>query len=114
MTVTNGNGSASHDGSRQWQNASPTFLVYGKTGWIGGLLGELLESTPGAKFEYGTARLEDRAAILADVERVRKMQSSMGCSFLPQVARSMLTRNSHAGQANARSKCCRHHRAAEC
>ena len=35
----------------------------------GGLVGELLKKQ-GAKFEYGTARLEDRAAILADFERV--------------------------------------------
>ena len=35
----------------------------------GGLVGELLKKQ-GAKFEYGTARLEDRAAILADIERV--------------------------------------------
>lgn len=32
-------------------------------------MGELLKKQ-GAKFEYGTARLEDRAAILADFERV--------------------------------------------
>lgn len=32
-------------------------------------MGELLKKQ-GAKFEYGTARLEDRAAILADIERV--------------------------------------------
>ncbi|KAL4537173.1 hypothetical protein Ndes2526B_g04915 [Nannochloris sp. 'desiccata'] len=45
------------------------FLVYGRTGWIGGLVGDLLKSQ-GAKWEYGTARLEDRAAILADIARV--------------------------------------------
>ena len=45
------------------------FLVYGRTGWIGGLLGDLLK-TQGATWEYGTARLEDRAAILADINRV--------------------------------------------
>ena len=33
-------------------------------------MGEVLKKQ-GAKFEYGTARLEDRAAILADIERVR-------------------------------------------
>lgn len=45
------------------------FLVFGKSGWIGGLVGEILKQQ-GAKFEYATARMEDRAAILADVERV--------------------------------------------
>ena len=46
------------------------FLLFGKSGWIGGLLTELLKEQ-GAKFELATARLEDRAAIIADIERVR-------------------------------------------
>ena len=33
-------------------------------------MGQLL-TEQGAKWEYGTARLEDRAGILADIERVR-------------------------------------------
>lgn len=33
-------------------------------------MGEILKKQ-GAKFEYGTARLEDRAAVVADIERVR-------------------------------------------
>lgn len=47
----------------------PVFLIFGKSGWIGGLVGELLKSQ-GAKFEYATARLEDRSSIVADIERV--------------------------------------------
>ena len=35
--------------------AEPVFLVFGKTGWIGGLLGDVLREQ-GAKFEYATAR----------------------------------------------------------
>ena len=46
------------------------FLVFGRSGWIGGLVGELLTSQ-GTKFEFANARLEDRAGILADIERVR-------------------------------------------
>lgn len=46
------------------------FLIYGKSGWIGGLLGEEL-SKLGYKYEYGEARLENREAILRDIERVR-------------------------------------------
>ena len=46
------------------------FLIFGRNGWIGGLVGELLKAQ-GAKFEYATARLEDRAAVMADIERVR-------------------------------------------
>lgn len=46
------------------------FLVFGRTGWIGGEVGRLLEEQ-GATWEYATARLEDRAGILADIQRVR-------------------------------------------
>ena len=46
------------------------FLVFGKSGWIGGLVGELLKSQ-GSRFEFAEARVEDRAGILADIERVR-------------------------------------------
>lgn len=45
------------------------FLVYGKTGWIGGLVGQLL-TEQGIDWEYGNARLEDRQAILRDIRRV--------------------------------------------
>lgn len=50
--------------------SSPVFLVYGKSGWIGGLLGTYLKEQ-GIRFEYGTARLEDRKGIEADIRRVR-------------------------------------------
>ena len=46
------------------------FLIFGKSGWIGGLLGEILKEQ-GASYEYANARLEDRAAVIADIERVR-------------------------------------------
>lgn len=52
------------------------FLVFGKSGWIGGLVGEIL-AQQGARFEYANARLEDRAGILAEIERV------CCCSRLP-------------------------------
>ena len=45
------------------------YLVYGRTGWIGGMIGALLAER-GAEWEYGTARLEDRASVIADFERV--------------------------------------------
>lgn len=45
-------------------------MIFGRSGWIGGLVGDYLKEK-GAKFEYATARLEDRASILADIERVR-------------------------------------------
>jgi len=53
-----------------------TFLLFGKSGWIGGLVGELLQQQ-GARFEYATARLEDRAGVVADIERVRATSSSI-------------------------------------
>jgi hypothetical protein len=36
----------------------------------------------GAQFEYGTSRLEDRAGVLADIERVRwrAVVAAAGCS----------------------------------
>lgn len=48
----------------------PMFLIFGKTGWIGGLLAEELKKQ-GAKFALADARLEDRAAIIADIEKYK-------------------------------------------
>nr|GMD23267.1 bifunctional dTDP-4-dehydrorhamnose 3,5-epimerase/dTDP-4-dehydrorhamnose reductase-like [Ipomoea batatas] len=42
------------------------FLIYGKTGMIGGMLGKLCEKQ-GIPFEYGKARLEDRSQLLSDI-----------------------------------------------
>lgn len=56
---------------------TPKFLIYGKSGWIGGLVGDLLKEQ-GIPFEYGRSRLEDRRGIEADIRRVR----DGACSFL--------------------------------
>ena len=45
------------------------FLIFGKSGWIGGLVTEILKEQ-GAKFHLASARLEDRAAIIAEIEKV--------------------------------------------
>lgn len=45
------------------------FLIYGKTGMIGGMLGKLCEEQ-GIPFEYGKARLEDRSQLLSDIAGV--------------------------------------------
>jgi hypothetical protein len=45
------------------------FLVFGRTGWIGGLVGQYLKEQ-GATFEYANCRLEDRSAIVAELDRV--------------------------------------------
>ena len=68
------------------------FLVFGKSGWIGGLVGDLIKQQ-GAKFEYATARLEDRAGVLADVERVKNMSSrTLHCELLKLLAAELLSR----------------------
>ncbi|KAK9664377.1 hypothetical protein RND81_14G037200 [Saponaria officinalis] len=46
------------------------FLIYGKNGWIGDLLGKLCEKQ-GIAYEYGKARLEDRAQIMDDIRVVK-------------------------------------------
>lgn len=46
------------------------FLIYGKTGWIGGLLGKICEKQ-GIPFEYGKGRLEDRSQLQLDIQNVK-------------------------------------------
>ncbi|KAL5769512.1 hypothetical protein ACOSP7_013666 [Xanthoceras sorbifolium] len=55
---------------QQEQKPSMKFLIYGKTGWIGGLLGKICEEQ-GIPFEHGTGRLEDRSQLLADIQNVK-------------------------------------------
>ncbi|XP_066327486.1 bifunctional dTDP-4-dehydrorhamnose 3,5-epimerase/dTDP-4-dehydrorhamnose reductase-like [Miscanthus floridulus] len=43
------------------------FLIYGRTGWIGGLLGDLCAAR-GIPFAYGAGRLESRASLEADID----------------------------------------------
>ncbi|GMI86770.1 REPRESSOR OF LRX1 1, rhamnose biosynthesis 1, ARABIDOPSIS THALIANA RHAMNOSE BIOSYNTHESIS 1 [Hibiscus trionum] len=52
------------------QKPSLKFLIYGRTGWIGGLLGKLCEKQ-GISFEYGKGRLEKRSQLLADIQTVK-------------------------------------------
>ena len=52
------------------QNGGIKFLIYGRTGWIGGLLGSLCEKD-GIAFEYGNGRLENRAQLEADIANVK-------------------------------------------
>lgn len=46
------------------------FLIYGKSGWIGGLLADLCKAQ-GIPYEFGQGRLEDRASIEADIAAVK-------------------------------------------
>ncbi|KAI6690269.1 hypothetical protein NL676_027097 [Syzygium grande] len=53
-----------------FKKPSLKFLIYGKTGWIGGLLGRLCENE-GIPFEYGKGRLEYRSQLVADIQNVK-------------------------------------------
>ncbi|CAM6002364.1 unnamed protein product [Sphagnum balticum] len=46
------------------------FLIYGRMGWIGGLLGKLC-AEQGISYEYGACRLENRAQIQEDIDRMK-------------------------------------------
>lgn len=50
------------------QDSRPVFLIYGKTGWIGGMLGRLLAER-GHRHFFGAARLQDRRAVENDIDR---------------------------------------------
>lgn len=58
------------------------FLIFGKTGWIGGLVGQHLKEQ-GAKFEYANCRLEDRAAVISEIERVSQLAGATRLLLLP-------------------------------
>ena len=57
------------NGSAAGQAPAPAlkFLIYGRTGWIGGLLGGLCAAR-GIPFAYGAGRLENRAQLEADID----------------------------------------------
>ncbi|RWW32762.1 hypothetical protein GW17_00002545 [Ensete ventricosum] len=46
------------------------FLIYGRTGWIGGLLSKLCEKQ-NIPYEYGRGRLEERSQLILDIQNVR-------------------------------------------
>uniref|UniRef100_A0A1D1YPB5 UDP-glucose 4,6-dehydratase n=1 Tax=Anthurium amnicola TaxID=1678845 RepID=A0A1D1YPB5_9ARAE len=62
----------SSKGSSRASHHKPSlkFLIYGRTGWIGGLVGKVCEKQ-GIQFEYGAGRLEDRASLGADIQKVK-------------------------------------------
>ncbi|KAK6132459.1 hypothetical protein DH2020_033759 [Rehmannia glutinosa] len=57
------------DGAEQYESALK-FLIYGRTGWIGGLLGKWCEKQ-GIAYEYGKGRLEERSQLVADILAVK-------------------------------------------
>lgn len=46
------------------------FLIYGRTGWIGGLLGKLCEAQ-NIEYVYGSGRLENRSSLEADLAAIQ-------------------------------------------
>ncbi|XP_047052210.1 trifunctional UDP-glucose 4,6-dehydratase/UDP-4-keto-6-deoxy-D-glucose 3,5-epimerase/UDP-4-keto-L-rhamnose-reductase RHM1-like [Lolium rigidum] len=52
------------------QNTNYKFLIYGKTGWIGGLLGKICDKQ-GIPYEYGKGRLQERSQLLEDITKVK-------------------------------------------
>ncbi|KAF9589750.1 hypothetical protein IFM89_028659 [Coptis chinensis] len=46
------------------------FLIYGRTGWIGGLLSKICEKQ-GIPYEFGKGRLQERSLLLADIQNVK-------------------------------------------
>ncbi|KAK1311979.1 putative rhamnose biosynthetic enzyme 1 [Acorus calamus] len=62
--------SGSAGGVASPRKPSLKFLIYGRTGWIGGLLGKICEKQ-GIHYEYGKGRLEDRSQLIADIQNVK-------------------------------------------
>jgi UDP-glucose 4,6-dehydratase len=46
------------------------FLIYGRTGWIGGLLGKICEKK-GIPYEYGKGRLQERSSLILDIQTIK-------------------------------------------
>ncbi|KAK4364875.1 hypothetical protein RND71_016233 [Anisodus tanguticus] len=57
-------------GSKKGCGSDFKFLIYGRTGWIGGLLGKMCEEH-GIAYEYGSGRLQDRNSLMHDMIRVK-------------------------------------------
>ncbi|XP_031123431.1 bifunctional dTDP-4-dehydrorhamnose 3,5-epimerase/dTDP-4-dehydrorhamnose reductase-like [Ipomoea triloba] len=72
--------------ANQKQQKHVKFLIYGKTGMIGGMLGKLCEEK-GIPFEYGKARLEDRSGLVSDMTRVNPTHvfNAAGATGTPNV-----------------------------
>ncbi|CAJ1952349.1 unnamed protein product [Sphenostylis stenocarpa] len=58
------------------------FLIHGRTGWIGGLLGILCQAQ-GILFQYASGRLENRASLERDIAEVKPTHvfNAVGCIF---------------------------------
>nr|GEW56080.1 bifunctional dTDP-4-dehydrorhamnose 3,5-epimerase/dTDP-4-dehydrorhamnose reductase [Tanacetum cinerariifolium] len=61
-------GSLSNNGTSQ--TTPYKFLIYGKTSWIGGLIGKICESQ-NINYTYDSGRLESHDSLVADLEAVK-------------------------------------------
>ncbi|CAM0949088.1 unnamed protein product [Alopecurus aequalis] len=52
------------------QKPTYKFLIYGRSGWIGGLLGKICDKQ-GIPYEYGNGRLQERSQLLQDIRNVK-------------------------------------------
>ena len=62
------------------------FLLYGKNGWIGGMLIELIKAA-GDEVVLGDARLENREAVAAEIDAVKptRVLNAAGVTGRPNV-----------------------------
>ena len=62
------------------------FLLYGKNGWIGGMLIELIKAA-GDEVVLGNARLENREAVAAEIDSVKptRVLNAAGVTGRPNV-----------------------------
>ncbi|GMH29809.1 hypothetical protein Nepgr_031652 [Nepenthes gracilis] len=65
------------------------FLIYGRTGWIGGLLGKLCEAQ-GIDYQYGSGRLENQSSLGCDIDDVN--QPCLQCRRRHRPAKCRLVR----------------------
>jgi 3,5-epimerase/4-reductase len=78
MTVTNGTTNGIHHNN--------VYLIWGGEGWVAGHLRDLLKSQ-GKEVETTTVRMENREAVLAELDRVKPTHvfNCAGCTGRPNV-----------------------------
>jgi 3,5-epimerase/4-reductase len=67
--------------------AQEVVLLFGGNGWLGGKLQEIVRSTPSLSLHVATSRLEDRASVAAEIERVKptRVLNAAGITGRPNV-----------------------------
>jgi UDP-glucose 4,6-dehydratase len=90
------------------------FLIYGGTGWIGGLLGKICEKQ-GIPYEYGKGRLEERSQLLEDFRNVKPTHvlNAAGVTGRPSIDwcethKQDTIRSNVVGTLNLADVCCEH------